>query len=165
MEKFKTLIDAIKTSNKLAADQIEKNKRSIKLLEELIAEHEQSKPGKIIGTPFDEPLPPLKSEFIQPHEMKAREWYVIEAYRHNGQTIKFLSKFHKIDDGRIFDDGTIDLDNFTKYDYGFLCRINEIKSIRQATQAEIIYVSDELECPTHGGNDLGHINNLNKSNQ
>lgn len=97
----------------------------------------------------------LKDETIKPKDMKVGEWYVDS----DGWIYKFS---HISSDNKIFTLKSC-LTSSNDY-YNYLCALCDVefsKSIRKATQQEVLkYFPDELEVPTHGGNDAGHIASL-----
>lgn len=169
LDKLKVLIDSIKTANELAAKQIEKNRRSIELLGEFITEpetlgkepHSDNVPSlpNMVGQEIELGNEWVKDETIKPKDMKAGDWYHLTAEQYVGA---FIFKFKK--NNFIYRTGfdvfkginyiknvVLNDDLFIGYDY-------KTDTIRKATQQEILkYFPNELEVPTHGGNDAAYI--------
>lgn len=170
-EKLKVLIDSIKTANDMMRKQIEINGRAVELLGEFITEpetlgkapHSDNVPSlsgfNIIGQEIDLGNEWVKDETIKPEDMKAGEWYVLESW------YNWILKFKRVSGNRIitFKHASLDGENsiLCILKRGYLTELQRIKSIRKATQQEVLkYFPNELEVPTHGGNDAGHIASL-----
>lgn len=169
-DKLKVLINSIKTSNELAAKQIEINRRSIELLGEFITEPEQVETKTEIrpdamykdihllgGVPKDDKAPACLDgkgdTFIKPEDMKAGEWYVVE----NIKDVPCLFLFSYFICGNIhchkFATSNLNARNVST---SFTFHVGD--KIRKATQKEVLkYFPNELEVPTHGSNDAAYI--------
>ena len=70
-----------------------------------------------------------------------------------------MFKFRKISDRKIYTFKHICLDDkYCNSNGGNMTQLDRIKFLRKATQEEVLkYFPDELEVPTHGGNDAAYI--------
>lgn len=142
-DKLKVLIDSIKTANDMMRKQIEINGRAVELLGEFITEPEQVEP-----------------ETIKPEDMKAGEWYV----NFSKYNPTFLFKFKALE----FDDEDIKINYFlmanengSLFSNNWMDLLCDIDYIRKATQEEVLkYFPNELEVPTHGGNDAACVQKI-----
>ena len=173
LEKLKVLIDSIKTANELMRKQIEINGRAVELLGEFITEPETLGKTPLIST-LTRVAEELESEvkgeyqeipigvvgkdgkvepYIKPEDMKAGEWYVVESLCH------WLFQLDKIKGNVACVKKHVNLmKGISYYENTYLFDIQLAKSLRKATQKEILkYFPNELEVPTHGGNDAAYI--------
>lgn len=135
-EKLKVLIDSIKTANEMMRKQIEINGRAVELLGEFITEPEKVEPKS-----------------IKPEDMVSGEWYVTEG------AWNWLFNFNKISVNFIYYYACVDLmSGEIDYDVNLSLNMDAFHTYRKATQEEILkYFPNELEVPTHGGNDAAYI--------